>query len=326
MPAIVRLLTAAGALLLAAGAAHAQAPRSYPTHPVRVVVGFTAGGPTDVIARLVAQKLSDGLGQNFYVENVAGAGGNIAAAQVARAPADGYTLHVVSTGFIVNPSLYAKGAGYDPVKDFTPVSLLAASPNVISVNPAVPAKTAQELIALVKANPGKYNFASSGHGAAAHLAGELFKSAAKVDIVHVPYKGAAPALQDVIAGHVHMMFATAASVVQHIRDGQVRPLAVTTLKRTAVMPDIPTVDELGLKGFDATTWHGLVTQSKTPKEVVATLHRATVAALNDAAVKKQLGDLGVDIVGSTPEEFAAYIKSEIPKWTAIVKASGATLE
>jgi tripartite-type tricarboxylate transporter receptor subunit TctC len=183
-----------------------------------------------------------------------------------------------------------------------------------------------ELIALVKANPGKYNFASSGHGAAAHLAGELFKSAAKVDIVHVPYKGAAPALQDVIAGHVHMMFATAASVVQHIRDGQVRPLAVTTLKRTAVMPDIPTVDELGLKGFDATTWHGLVTQSKTPKEVVATLHRATVAALNDAAVKKQLGDLGVDIVGSTPEEFAAYIKSEIPKWTAIVKASGATLE
>jgi tripartite-type tricarboxylate transporter receptor subunit TctC len=183
-----------------------------------------------------------------------------------------------------------------------------------------------ELIAHAKANPGKVNYASSGHGAAAHLAAELFKAEAKIDIVHVPYKGAAPALQDLIAGHVQMMFATAASVVPHIQSGQVRPLAVTTLKRTAVFPELATVDELGLKGFDATTWHGLVTPSRTPKDVIATLHRATVAALADAAVRKSLGDLGVDIVGSTPEEFNAYIKAEIPKWTAIVKASGATLE
>jgi len=183
-----------------------------------------------------------------------------------------------------------------------------------------------ELIAFAKANPGKVNYASSGHGAAAHLAAELFRAAANVDIVHVPYKGAAPALQDVIAGHVQMMFATAASVVPHIRSGQVRALAVTTLKRTAVLPELATVDELGLKGFDATTWHGLVAPSHVSKDVIATLYRATVEALGDDAVRKSLGDLGVDIVGSTPEEFAAYIKAEVPKWTAIVKASGATLD
>jgi tripartite-type tricarboxylate transporter receptor subunit TctC len=298
----------------------------YPTRPVNLVVAFTPGGPSDVLARIIGKKLDQILGQPFVIENRPGAGGNVAAEQVARAAPDGYTLLNGNNSILATNAALYKNINFDPEADFAPISLIGSQANILVVNPSVPAKTMSELIALVKANPGKYNFASSGHGAAAHLAGELFKSAAKVDIVHVPYKGAAPALQDVIAGHVHMMFATAASVVQHIRDGQVRPLAVTTLKRTAVMPDIPTVDELGLKGFDATTWHGLVTQSKTPKEVVATLHRATVAALNDAAVKKQLGDLGVDIVGSTPEEFAAYIKSEIPKWTAIVKASGATLE
>jgi len=298
----------------------------YPTRPVTLVVAFTPGGPSDVLARIIGKKIEQILGQPFVIENRPGAGGNVAAEQVARATPDGYTLLNGNNSILATNAALYKNINFDPEADFAPISLIGSQANILVVNPSVPAKTMSELIALVKANPGKYNFASSGHGAAAHLAGELFKSAAKVDIVHVPYKGAAPALQDVIAGHVHMMFATAASVVQHIRDGQVRPLAVTTLKRTAVMPDIPTVDELGLKGFDATTWHGLVTQSKTPKEVVATLHRATVAALNDAAVKKQLGDLGVDIVGSTPDEFAAYIKSEIPKWTAIVKASGATLE
>jgi len=183
-----------------------------------------------------------------------------------------------------------------------------------------------ELIALAKANPGKLNFASSGHGLAAHLAGELFKAEAQIDIVHVPYKGAAPALQDVIAGHVQMMFATASSVVPHIRDGKVRALGVATLKRTTVLPEIPTIDELGLKGFDATTWHGLVAPARTPKQVVAALHHALAASLDDPAVKKSLGDLGVDIMTGTPEDFAAYIKSEIPKWTAIIKTSGAKLD
>jgi tripartite-type tricarboxylate transporter receptor subunit TctC len=183
-----------------------------------------------------------------------------------------------------------------------------------------------ELIALLRASPGKFNYASSGHGAAAHLAAELFKAEAKLQITHVPYKGGAPALQDVIAGHVHMIFATAASVVPQIRAGQVRALAVTPITRTAVFPDLATMDELGLKGFDATTWHGLVAPSKTPREIIAQLHRATVEALKDPAVRKSLGDLGVDIAGNTPDEFAAYIKAEIPKWTAIVKASGATLD
>jgi tripartite-type tricarboxylate transporter receptor subunit TctC len=190
----------------------------------------------------------------------------------------------------------------------------------------VPAHSLKELIELARAQPGRLNFASSGHGAAAHLAGELFKSEAGIDIVHVPYKGAAPALQDVIAGHDQMMFATAASVIGHIETGRVRALAVTTLKRTQVLPDLPTMDEAGLKGFDASTWHGLVVPAGTPPEVIAKLHDAAVAALHDKSVQISLGKLGVDIVGDTPQEFKAYIENEIPKWAAIVKASGATLE
>jgi tripartite-type tricarboxylate transporter receptor subunit TctC len=298
----------------------------YPTRPVNLVVAFTPGGPSDVLARILGKKLEQILGQPFVIENRPGAGGNVAAEQVARAAPDGYTLLNGNNSILATNAALYKTINFDAEADFAPVSLIGSQANILVVNPKIPAKTMNELITLIRANPGKYNFASSGHGAAAHLAGELFKTAAKVDIVHVPYKGAAPALQDVIAGHVDMMFATAASVVAHIRDGQVRALAVTTPTRTAVMPELATVDELGLKGFDATTWHGLVVPAKTPKDIVATLHRATVAALNDASVKKQLGDLGVDIVGSTPESFAAYIKAEIPKWTAIVKASGATLE
>ena len=298
----------------------------YPTRPVNLVVAFTPGGPSDVLARILGKKLEQILGQPFVIENRPGAGGNVAAEQVARAAPDGYTLLNGNNSILATNAALYKTINFDAEADFAPVSLIGSQANILVVNPKIPAKTMNELIALIRANPGKYNFASSGHGAAAHLAGELFKTAAKIDIVHVPYKGAAPALQDVIAGHVDMMFATAASVVAHIRDGQVRALAVTTPTRTAVMPELATVDELGLKGFDATTWHGLVVPAKTPKDIVSTLHRATVAALNDAGVKKQLGDLGVDIVGSTPESFAAYIKAEIPKWTAIVKASGATLE
>jgi len=298
----------------------------YPTRPVNLVVAFTPGGPSDVLARILGKKLEQILGQPFVIENRPGAGGNVAAEQVARAAPDGYTLLNGNNSILATNAALYKTINFDAEADFAPVSLIGSQANILVVNPKIPAKTMNELITLIRVNPGKYNFASSGHGAAAHLAGELFKTAAKVDIVHVPYKGAAPALQDVIAGHVDMMFATAASVVAHIRDGQVRALAVTTPTRTAVMPELATVDELGLKGFDATTWHGLVVPAKTPKDIVSTLHRATVAALNDAGVKKQLGDLGVDIVGSTPESFAAYIKAEIPKWTAIVKASGATLE
>jgi tripartite-type tricarboxylate transporter receptor subunit TctC len=298
----------------------------YPTRPVSLVVAFTPGGPSDVLARIVGKKLEVLLKQPFVIENRPGAGGNIAAESVARAAPDGYTLLNGNNSILAtNASLYKKIA-YDAEKDFAPISLLGLQPNILVVNPQVPAKTMADLIALARQNPGKLNFASSGYGAAAHLAGELFKTEAQIDIVHVAYKGAAPALQDVIAGHVQMMFATSASVIGHIKSGALRPLAVTTLKRTPLLPEVATVDELGIKGFDATTWHGLVAPAGTPKEIIAILHAATMDALKDADVRQQLENLGVDVVGSTPDEFAAYIKSETPKWTAVVKASGAKLD
>ena len=300
--------------------------QAYPTKPVSLLIAFPPGGPSDVLSRIVGKKLEQILGQPFIMDNRPGAGGNIAAEAAAIAVADGHTILMGNNSILATNAALYKKINFDPEKDFAPISLVGSQANILVVNPNVPAKTMAELIALLRANPGKFNYASSGHGAAAHLAAELFKAEAKVDIVHVPYKGAAPALTDVIAGHVQIMFATAASVVPHIQSGKVRALAVTPLKRTAVFPDLATIDELGLKGFDATTWHGLVAPSKTPRDVVARLHRATVEALNDPAVRKSLVDLGVDIVGNTPEEFAAYIKAEIPKWTAIVRASGARLD
>ena len=298
----------------------------YPSHPVSIVVAFTPGGPSDVLARILGRRLQDILHQPFIVENRPGAGGNIAAEQVKNAAPDGYTLLMGNNSILATNAALYKRLNYDPVKDFIPISLIGTQANILVVNPNVPANSLAELIALAKANPGKLNFASSGHGAAAHLAGELFKTAAKVDIVHVAYKGAAPALQDVIAGHVHMMFATTASVIGLIKSGKVRALAVTTLKRTAVMPDLPTMDELGLKGFDATTWHGFAAPAGTPKEIVDTLNFATVEALKDPVTRKALMDLGVDIVGSSPKEFEDYIQAEIPKWTAVVRNSGAHVD
>ncbi len=297
----------------------------YPNRPITLVVAFTPGGPSDVLARIVGKKMEQLLSQPFVIENRPGAGGNLAAEAVAHAAPDGYTLLMGNNSILAtNDSLY-KRLNYQP-KDFVPITLIGTQANILVVNTNVPAHSLKELIALAEAQPGKLNFASSGYGAAAHLAGELFKSEAKINIVHVPYKGAAPALQDVIAGHDQMMFATAASVIGHIQEGRVRALAVTTLKRTQILPDVPTMDEAGLKGFDASTWHGLVAPAGTPPEVIATLHDAAIRALNDESVQTSLGKLGVDIVGKTPQEFQAYIESEIPKWTAIVKASGATLE
>ena len=316
------------ALLIAAATWLAPAPAAakYPERPVNLIVAFTPGGPSDVLARILGKKLEQLLGQPFVIENRPGAGGNIAAEVAARAPPDGYTLLMGNNSILAtNASLY-RTMRYDAEKDFAPISLIGSQANILVVNPALPVRTMAELIALAKAKPGQLDFASSGYGAAAHLSGELFKAQAHIDIVHVAYKGAAPALQDVIAGHVQMMFATAASVVGHIKDGLVRPLAVTTLTRTAVLPDVPTVAELGIAGFDATTWHGLVAPAGTPQAVIETLHRATVTALNDPAVRKALGELGVDLVGSSPAEFSAYIQSEIPKWSAVVKAAGARLD
>jgi tripartite-type tricarboxylate transporter receptor subunit TctC len=323
---MLRKMICAAAGLLALLGAMGPARADYPDRPVTIVVGFPPGGPSDVLARLVARKLSELLGQPFVVDNRPGAGGNVAGEVVAHAEPDGYTLLMGNNSILAtNASLYAK-TGFDPEKDFAPISLIGSQPNILVINPNVPANTLGQLIDYAKANPGKLNFASSGYGAAAHLAGELFKTMAQIDIVHVPYKGAGPALQDVISGQDQMMFATAASVLGMIKGGQVRALGVTTLKRTAILPDLPTMDELGLKGFEATTWHGLVAPEGTPKDVIATLHRAVVAALNDPQMRHSLAELGVDIGADTPEEFTAYIKSEVPKWAAVIKASGAAAQ
>jgi tripartite-type tricarboxylate transporter receptor subunit TctC len=317
------LLGSIAALLAFAVPAYAA---DYPSRPVMLVVAFPPGGPSDVLARIVGKKMEQLLGQPFVIENKPGAGGNIAADFVAHATADGYTLLMGNNSILAtNESLYKK-LTYSPQKDFMPITLIGTQANILVVNAQVPVHSLNELIDLCKAQPGKINFASSGYGAAAHLAGELFKAEARVDIVHVPYKGAAPALQDVIGGHDQMMFATAASVIGHIKNGQVRALAVTTLKRTAILPEIPTMDEAGLKGFEASTWHGLVAPAGTPPEIVAKLHDVTVQALHDPGVQVSLGRLGIDIVGDTPEQFKAYIAAEIPKWQAIVQASGATMD
>ena len=323
---MLRRLACVGAGLLALLCALSPARADYPERPVTIVVGFPPGGPSDTLSRIIAKKLGELLGQPFIVDNRPGAGGNVAGEIVAHAEPDGYTLLMGNNSILAtNASLYAK-IGFDPEKDFAPISLIGTQANILVVNPNVHADSLQDLIDLAKANPGKLNFASSGYGAAAQLAGELFKTMAHVDIVHVPYKGAGPALQDVISGQDQMMFATAASVLGMIKGGQVRALAVTTLKRSAVLPDLPTMDELGIKGFEATTWHGLVAPDGTPREIIATLHRAVIAALNDPDVKHELTGLGVDIEGDTPEEFSAYIKAEIPKWAAVIKASGANAQ
>jgi len=302
------------------------AAADFPVRPVTIVVGFPPGGASDILARIVANKLASLLGQSFVVDNRPGAGGNVAGEVVAHAPPDGYTLLLGNNAILAtNASLY-KEVGFDAEKDFAPISLIGTQANVLVVNNNLPAHSLAELIALAKANPGKLNFASSGYGLAAHLAGELFKADAHVDIVHVPYKGSAPALQDVIAGQDQMMFATTSGAMGLIKGGQLRPLAVTTLKRTPSLPDVPTIDELGIKGFDATTWHGLVAPAGTPSDVIKILHQAVVETLNDPGVQHSLDELGVDVASDTPEQFAAYIHSEIPKWAAVIKASGAKLE
>ena len=317
MPAIVRLLTAAGALLLAAGSAHAQAPRSYPTHPVRVVVGFTAGGPTDVIARLVAQKLSDGLGQNFYVENVAGAGGNIAAAQVARAPADGYTLHVVSTGFTVNPSLYAK-APYDPDKDLAPVTKAAGSPNGLFVNPSIPAKSVKELVDLLKANPGKYTFASPGIGTTPHLASELFKLTFGLDLALAPFPGGGPSIQSVVAGHTPICIQAIPPAMELVRAGKLRALGLTAKTRSPALPDVPTFDELGITNQESETMQGVLVPAATPKPILDLLQAEIARIVRLPDVNEKMLVQGLEPGGMSSAEFGVYIKDDIAKWKKVI--------
>jgi tripartite-type tricarboxylate transporter receptor subunit TctC len=312
---------------LALGVGLSPSPASaYPTRPVTLVLGFAPGGPSDVMARIFAKKLEQVLGQPVVIENRSGAGGNIAAETVARAAPDGYTLLLANSGILAaNASLY-KRTGFDAEKDFTPITLVGAQANVLVINPGLPAKTLAEFIAYAQANPGKLSYASGGHGSSPHLAAELLKAEAKLNIGHVPYKGTGPAMQDVIANHVQMMFSAVSPAKPQIESGKLRALAVTTLKRTALLPDVGSVAELAIPNFEATAWHALVGPAGLPKEVLATVHRAMMATLKDEATSKQLSSLGLDVMPTTPDALAAYVKAEIPKWSAIIKASGATLQ
>ena len=297
----------------------------YPSRPVSLVVAFTPGGPSDVLSRIIGLRLNEILHQPFIIENRPGSGGNIAAEQVARATPDGYTLLMGNNSILATNAALYKKLGYDAERDFTPITMVGTQANILVVNPAVPAQSMAELIALAKANPGQLNFASSGHGAAAHLAGELFKAKAKVNIVHVPYKGAAPALQDVMAGHVQMMFATAASVIGLIKSGKVRALAVPAQPhRVAAGPaDDGRARHQGLRRHHLERPGGADRRRAGDHRNAALRRDGGAEGSGDA---QQLTDLGVDIAGSTPKEFEAYIKSEIPKWTAVVKTSGAQIE
>ena len=316
-------LTATLAILAPHAAAAADA---YPAKPVRFVVAFPPGGGTDIIARSIAQKLAERIAQQVVVDNRPGAGGNIGTDMVAKSAPDGYTLLMGSAGpLAINASLFGK-MPFDPIKDLAPVTLAASTPNVLVVHPALRAATLKELIALAKARPGEINFASSGQGTPAHLAGELFNLMAGVKMVHVPYKGAAPALADLLGGQVQIMFSTMPPALPHVRDGKLRALAVTSAKRSPAAPELPTVDETALPGFEANTWHGVVVPAGTPGAIVARLNREIVAILHLPDVVERFSSQGAEALGSTPEEFAAYIKSETLKWAKVVRDSGAKAE
>jgi len=308
-----------------AAIANAQTP-AYPSRPIRLVVPFPAGGTTDILARSVAQKLTEAWGQPVVVDNRPGAAGNIGAELVAKAPPDGYTLLMGTVGtHAINASLYAK-MPYDHVKDFVPVILVAGVPNVLVVNPAVPAHSVSELIAYGKANPGKLNFASSGSGTSIHLSGELFKVSTGVQMTHIPYKGSAPALQDLIGGQVQLMFDNLPSALPQIKGGKLRALAVTSTTRAAVLPDVPTVAESGLPGFEASSWFGILAPAGTPPAIVTKINGEVAKWVASAEAKEKLLSQGANAAGGTPEDFARHIQAETAKWAKVVKESGAKVD
>jgi tripartite-type tricarboxylate transporter receptor subunit TctC len=315
-------LCALAAICLAAGAVNAE---TYPNKPVRVIVPFAAAGPTDVIARLVGQKLGETLGQQFYIENVPGAGGNTGTAMVAKSPHDGYTLLVVSTGFVVNPSLYAK-VPYDPVKEFAPITLIAASPNVLVVNPEVPAKSVKELIELIRANAGKYSYAQPAIGSTPHLSGELFKLTYKLDLQMVPFPGAAPAITSTIAGHTPVAFTALPPAVTAAKEGKVRALAVMADKRVAALPDVPTFAEAGVPDQEADTLTGIVAPAGTPSAIVDQLQKEIAKIVTAPDVKEKLAALGFIGIANSPQQFGTRIKVEMDKWGKVVRAANLKIE
>ena len=312
--------------LAAIGIHSSASAQSYPQKPVRIVVGVPAGGTTDVVARLVGQKLGEQLGQQVVIDNRGGAGGNIGAEFVAKAAPDGYTLFLATIGTMaINPSLYSK-MPFDTLRDFAAISQLTSMPQLLVVHPSVPVKTVKELIAYAKSRPGQLTFASGGGGTAIHLAGELFKTVAGVEMVHVAYKGGGPAMTDLIGGQVSLMFDQILTSLPHVQSGRLRGLAVTTANRSPAAPQIPTIAEAALPGYAVTTWHGLLAPAGTPREIVNRLSSEAAKALQNPDIRDRFAAQGVDPVSSTPEQFAAMMKSELEKWRKVIAASGTKLD
>jgi tripartite-type tricarboxylate transporter receptor subunit TctC len=314
-----RLGVTLAALLTLSAVALAQ---TYPVKPVRVVVPYTAGGSMDILSRLISQKMNEAFDQTLIIDNRTGAGGNIGTELVARAAPDGYTLLTAGIGIMaINPSLYSK-LPYDPIKDFEAITLLAKMPNMLAVSPALPVKSVSELIALAKAKPGVLNYGSAGSGSNPHILAEYFKLRTNTDIQDIPYKGVPPALSDLIAGQLSMVFATVPTVLPQAKAGRVRALAVTSAKRLALVPELPTIAEAGVPDYEATQWIGMLAPAGTPKDIVAQLNARIVKTLQRADVRERLGTEMVEPVGSTPDEFRAFMKAEIARWAPVVKASG----
>ncbi|HEY4374981.1 MAG TPA: tripartite tricarboxylate transporter substrate binding protein [Burkholderiales bacterium] len=321
---MIRTLCAVLAFSLCAAAPLAQA-QAWPNHAVRLVVSYPAGGGADVVGRLLAPKLSEYLGQQFVVDNRGGASGMIGADFVAKSPADGYTVLLDASAHGVNPSLQPK-LPYDTMKDLAAVSLLVRVPNVVVVTPSLPVNSIADLIKLAKSEPGKLSFASSGTGSAQHLAAELFKAQAHVNMVHVPYRGGSPAMVDVMSGQVPVMFTNMASALPHVKAGKLKAIATTGSHRPSALPDLPTVAETGLKGYEVYEWNGLFVPGGTPRDIIDSLQKAVVKALAQPDVREHLQGLGAEVVGSTPAELDRYRSNEIAKWAVIIKNAGIKVE
>jgi len=309
--------------LTASGFAFAQG--DYPAKPIKLIVAFPPGGPTDLVSRVIAQKLSEQLGQQVLVDNRPGANGNIAAELVAKSPPDGYTVFYNTSAIALSPALYSK-LGFDPQKDFAPVVLTAVVPLVLAVHPSVPANNVGEFIKYAKANPGKLTYGSAGNGNVTHLAAFLFLQTNGLDAVHVPYKGSAPSLTDLVGGQTQFTTETVNAALPYIRDKRLKPLAVTSLKRTSVLPEVPTLNESGMKGFEVGAWQGIVVPTGTPPAIIQRLNAEVMKALANPDVKARLAAQGAEPLGSTPEQYGAYLNSEIERWAKVVKATGAKLD
>lgn len=307
--------------LLAAVPAHAQ----YPTKPIRIVVAFPPGGGSDTLARILSPRLSAALGQQVVVDNRPGAGANIGAEVAAKSPPDGHTVLMGNVAHAINATLYSK-LGYDLVRDLAPVSLLVSTPNIVVVHPSLPVKSVKELIAFAKSRPGQLDLASSGSGTSAHLAGALFNSMAGIRMNHIPYKGGGPAVVTLVGGEVSVGFATTPSVIQHVKSTRLRGLAVTTAQRSPSVPDLPTVGEAGLKGYEASTWYGFLVPTGSPREAIVRLHEESMKLLKLPDIRERLDATGFEVLGSTPDEFGAYIRSEVEKWGKVVRAVGVRVD